>query len=123
VDCCLEVCEEFALKKGMPEFFAGRSWLHPQGLSRPCPDQPLLHTRSRTFPWEKFVRRILRRTWEAGILPLLRACRERLRKQLGNALHLDGRSIGEHFGDALHHFRGVIAHSDDGVGAVFAGVL
>src|SRR4029077_5277673 len=108
----------------MPEFFAGRSWLHPQGLSRPCPDQPLLHTRSRTFPWEKFVRRILRRTWEAGILSLRRACREpRLREALGNLLRLHGGAISQHFADTLHHFRGVIAHSDDGVGAVFAGVL
>src|SRR5260370_39802590 len=28
-----------------------------------------------------------------------------------------------HFGHTLHHFGGVIAHSDDGVGSVFAGVL
>src|SRR5467141_4884528 len=41
----------------------------------------------------------------------------------GNALNLDGGAIGKHFGDTLHHLGGVIAHSDDGIGAVFAGVL
>src|SRR5712692_2690261 len=45
------------------------------------------------------------------------------RRKSGNALHLDGRAIGEHLGDALHHFGGVVAHSDNGVGAMFAGVL
>jgi len=44
-------------------------------------------------------------------------------KGRGNALNVDGRAIGEHFGDALHHFGGVIAHPDHGVGAVLAGVL
>src|SRR6266403_5871354 len=33
-------------------------------------------------------------------------------KQLGNALHLDGRAIREHFRDSLHHLGGVIAHGD-----------
>ena len=51
------------------------------------------------------------------------ARRERMRKRLGNALNLDGRAIGQHFGDALHHFGGVIAHADDRVGPVLAGVL
>src|SRR6202521_3801686 len=41
----------------------------------------------------------------------------------GDTLNLDGGAIGKHFGDTLHHFGGVIAHSDDGIGAVFAGVL
>jgi len=45
-----------------------------------------------------------------------------MREQLGNALNLDGRAIGEHFGDALHHLGGVIAHADNRVGSVLAGV-
>jgi len=29
----------------------------------------------------------------------------------------DGGSVGQHFGDALHHFVGTAAHADDGVRA------
>ncbi len=42
---------------------------------------------------------------------------------LRNPLHLHGGAVGEHFRDALHDFRGVVAHCDYGVGAVFGGVL
>ena len=42
---------------------------------------------------------------------------------LRNSLHLHGGAVGQHFRDALHDFRGVVAHRDDGVGAVFGGVL
>ena len=129
----MKVCAEFREKKVLREFFVERGTpvrsllprgrLHPRAEWRPRPDQPLLRTRSKTFPSVKPARRILRKTWEAGILPLVLGNRERPLSQLGNALYLDGRAVGEHFGDALHHFRGVIAHSDDGVGSVFAGVL
>src|ERR1700687_922080 len=43
--------------------------------------------------------------------------------KLGKTLNLDGGAIGEDFGDTLHHFGGVIAQSDHGVGFVFAGVV
>src|SRR5713226_1471359 len=42
------------------------------------------------------------------------------KSQLRNSLHLDGRAISEHLGDALHHFGGVVAHADDDVGSVLA---
>src|SRR4029077_5825764 len=35
----------------------------------------------------------------------------------------NGRAVGQHFGNTLHHFGGVVAHADYGVGAVFTGVL
>src|SRR5437667_1208143 len=35
----------------------------------------------------------------------------RLPSRLGNALYLDGRAVGQDFGDALHHLGGVVAHS------------
>src|SRR5437016_3793517 len=44
-------------------------------------------------------------------------------EESGDAFNLDSRAIGEHFSDALHHFGSVIAHSDHGIGSVFAGVL
>ena len=59
-----------------------------------------------------------------AILPLVRGPpRMRARRQLGNALHLDGRAIREHFRDSLHHLGGVIAHGDNRVGAVFGSML
>ena len=42
---------------------------------------------------------------------------------LRNSLDLHGGAVGQDFRDALHDFRGVVAHGDDGVGAVFGGVL
>src|SRR5713101_3242669 len=73
---------EFARKKAVAEFFAEqvltvqsllpRRWLHFQAESCPCPDRLLLHTRSRIFRSRKPEHRILRRTWETGILPSLR---------------------------------------------------
>src|SRR2546421_2366992 len=45
------------------------------------------------------------------------------RGKSGDTFNLDRRAIGEHFGDALHYFGGIIAHSDHGIGSVFAGVL
>src|SRR5258708_36853661 len=39
----------------------------------------------------------------------------RLRSRLRNALFLDGRTVGQDFSDALHHFGGGVAHSDDPV--------
>src|SRR5260370_22465148 len=47
----------------------------------------------------------------------------RLPSRLRNALHLDGRAVGQNFGDALHHFGGVVAHSDHRVGSVLACML
>jgi hypothetical protein len=50
------------------------------------------------------------------------APREWARYWLRNALNLDGRAIAEPFGDTWHHLGGVIAHANDGVGAVFCGM-
>src|SRR5260370_1057467 len=47
----------------------------------------------------------------------------RLRSRLRNALYLDGRTVGQDFSDALHHFGGVVAHSDDRVCSVLGGML
>src|SRR5216684_6700210 len=41
----------------------------------------------------------------------------------GHAFDLHSGPIGEDFRDSLHYFRSVIAHGDDGVGAVLRGVL
>src|SRR3981081_3933455 len=49
--------------------------------------------------------------------------RECTEYSLGNALGLDGGTIGEYFGDALHDFGGVIAQANDRIGAVFGGML
>jgi len=46
--------------------------------------------------------------------------RARLRR---HPFDLYGGTVGENFRDALHHFRGVVAHGDHGVGAVLRGVL
>jgi len=43
--------------------------------------------------------------------------------ELRNALDLDGSAVGQHFGHTLHHFRGVVAQSDNGVRAMLAGML
>jgi hypothetical protein len=40
-----------------------------------------------------------------------------------NALDLDGRAVGENFGDALHYLGSVVAHRDDGVGSMLSGML
>ncbi len=39
------------------------------------------------------------------------------------ALNDDGGAVGEHLGDSLHEFVGVVAEADDGVGPVLGGVL
>ncbi len=63
------------------------------------------------------------------ILPLRerRAATSRRRKapddKLRDALDLDGGAVGQDLGDALHHFGGVVAHADDSVCSVIAGVL
>ena len=129
----MKVCAEFREKKVPAEFFVERGTpvrsllprgrLHPRAEWRPRPDQPLLRTRSKTFPSVKAARRILRKTWEAGILPLVLGNCERPPSQLGNALYLDGRAVGEHFGDSLHNFGGIVAHADHGVCAVLRRVL
>src|SRR5215472_681957 len=41
----------------------------------------------------------------------------------GKALHMHGRAVGKNFGNALHHFRSVVAHANHGIGAMLAGVL
>ena len=41
----------------------------------------------------------------------------------GNALHVDSRAVSKYFGNALHHFRGVVTQANDGIGAMLAGVL
>src|SRR5207245_11232126 len=41
----------------------------------------------------------------------------------GKALHVHGRAVSKNFGNALHHFRGVVAHANHGIGAMLAGVL
>jgi ceramide glucosyltransferase len=41
----------------------------------------------------------------------------------GGALDLDGCAVGQHLGDTLHHFGGIVAHGHDGVGAMFGSVL
>ena len=46
-----------------------------------------------------------------------------MQEQLGNAFYLDGCSIGENFGYALHYFGGVIAHAHNSIRSVLAGVL
>jgi hypothetical protein len=38
-------------------------------------------------------------------------------------LHLHGRAIGQHLGDSLHHFGGVVAHRDHGIRAMLGRVL
>lgn len=40
----------------------------------------------------------------------------------GNALHMHGRAVSKYFGDALHHFRGVVTHANHGVGAILGSV-
>src|SRR5580692_7987255 len=60
------------------------------------------------------------------ILSLPRADREpprSPRRALGDAFHQHSRAVGQHFRDALHDFRGIVAHGDDGVRAMIAGVL
>ncbi len=42
--------------------------------------------------------------------------------RLRDALDLHGGAIGQHFSDALHDFRGVVTHSDNGIGAMLRGV-
>ncbi len=54
---------------------------------------------------------------------LTATCNDGPRCELRNALDLDGGTVSQNFGYALHDFGGVIAHADDGVRAVFAGVL
>src|ERR1700682_1882447 len=39
-----------------------------------------------------------------------------------NAFDLHGCAVGENFGDALHYFRSVIAHRDDGISTVLGGM-
>jgi hypothetical protein len=42
---------------------------------------------------------------------------------LRNPFRLHRSALGEHFRAALHDLRGVIAHGNDGIGAVFGGIL
>src|SRR5215469_1020422 len=41
----------------------------------------------------------------------------------GKTLHMHGRAVGKNFGNALHHFRSIVAHANHGIGAMLAGVL
>ena len=43
--------------------------------------------------------------------------------QLTTALDLHGRAVAQHFTNAAHDLRGVIANANDGVGAALLGVL
>jgi hypothetical protein len=52
-----------------------------------------------------------------SIAPLIVTPRSR------DALDLHGGAVGEDFGYALHYFGGVVAHGDNGVGAMLRGVL
>src|SRR5579859_882751 len=87
--------------------------------------------RSKTDPWKKPVRRRKSSTWEGKILSLrdgsprasAKADREKCECESGDALDLDGSAVGQHFGYALHDFGGIVAHADDGVCSVFAGML
>ena len=51
------------------------------------------------------------------------ADRDECESELRDSLDLNGGAIRKHFGYALHHFGGVVAHTDDGVGSMFSGVL
>ena len=41
----------------------------------------------------------------------------------GKALHMHGRAVSKNFGNALHHFSGVVAQANHGIGTMLAGVL
>jgi hypothetical protein len=41
----------------------------------------------------------------------------------GNGLHRHGRAVSRYFGNALHHFRGVVTRTNHGVGAMLGSVL
>ena len=77
------------------------------------------------------MRRRKSNTWESEILSLrdgsLRATaeadHEKCDFELRDSLDLNGGAIGKHFGYALHHFGGVVAHANDGVRSMFSGVL
>src|SRR5262249_26999364 len=55
--------------------------------------------------------------------PIVASCSVGVPPQSRNAFDLHCSAIGEHFGNALHHFCGVVAHTDDSVGAMLRGVL
>src|SRR5215472_4022435 len=45
------------------------------------------------------------------------------RRTSGDALHTHGRAVSKYFGNALHHFRGVVTHANHGIGAMLASML
>jgi len=45
-----------------------------------------------------------------------------IKTKLCDGFHLDGRAVTKHFGDAGSKFSGVVAHTDDGIGAELVGV-
>jgi hypothetical protein len=64
---------------------------------------------------------ILRRGLDVPVdLRFVPANRQRLGR---DAFYLNRGAVREDFGDALHHFGGVITHADHGVRAVLAGML
>ena len=52
-----------------------------------------------------------------------RCARCKITAKLRNAFDLHCGPVSQHFGNALHHFCGVITHADHSVCAMFAGVL
>lgn len=49
--------------------------------------------------------------------------RKSVQRSLRDTLDQNGGAVGQHLGDALHDFRGIILHGDDGVSTMLTGML